>query len=210
MNDESAEHDLLVRAVEGDRPALEELLLAYYDRLARRLARKLPASLRSTISEEDVLQQTYAEVFQRIGSFEPKGSRAFYAWLVAIAEHRLQDTVRARQRQKRGGGQTPVVLAPKDAGGSVDQLIDLLAGSLPTPSRCIARDEAVAAIRVGLASLNEDHRRCLELRYLQGLPVAEAAEAMNIKPRALRDLSKRARDELRMVLGRSTKFFSRK
>ena len=42
----------------------------------------------------------------RAPSSLPRGERPFYRWLVTIAEHRLQDAIRAHLTAKRGGGRT--------------------------------------------------------------------------------------------------------
>ena len=70
MADAERDTDLVERAVGGDQAALERLLLSYYDRLARRMARRLPAGLRATVSEEDILQQTFIGAFDGIERFE--------------------------------------------------------------------------------------------------------------------------------------------
>jgi len=90
--------DLIAQAISGDQSALERLLLGYYDRLARRIVSKIPSFLRDTVTEEDILQETFIEIFQRIETFEPKGERAFYRWLVTIADHRLLDMIKAQKR----------------------------------------------------------------------------------------------------------------
>ena len=210
MDEGEREAGLLAQAVAGEQAALEELLLTYYDRLLRFIAPKLPASLRGAIGAEDILQQTFIEVFQRIRSFEPRGTRAFYRWVAMIAEHRLRDVVRAQRTTKRGGDRVQVERAASAALDTPDDLIDLLAGDQRTPSQSAARHEAVAAVQVGLAALKEEHRQAIQLRYVQGLSVADAAEAMDRKPRAVCELCYRGLEELRAVLGRSSQYFSRR
>lgn len=210
MATESPQIDLIQRAVSGNRPALEELLLIFYDRLARRIGRRLPRNLRRVFSEEDILQQTYAEVFQRIGSFQPKGRCAFYRWLVTIADHRLQDAARAQQTVKRGGQYAVALAAGQWTEDSIDRLIESVAGSEHTPSQSVARREAVAAVQMGLASLEEEYRKPLELRFVHGMTIPQVATTLGKKPRAIRDLCRRALQELRAVLGRSSQFLSRR
>lgn len=200
---------LIQRAVGGDTAALEELLLDHYDRLAGRIGHKMPRRLRPVVSVEDILQQTFAEVFRRIGTFEPKGSGAFSHWLAEIADHRLADAMKAEQAAKRGGRHHLRRAAGTDS-DSMDRLVEMVAGPEETPSQSVARKEAVAAVQVGLASLPDEYRRPVEMRYLEGLSVAQVAEALNVKPRTVRGLCYRALKELRAVLGRSTQFFSRK
>src|SRR5262245_19504009 len=54
---------LVAAAVAGDRVALERLLLAHYDGLARQVAARLPARLQATQAVEDILQLTFCQAF---------------------------------------------------------------------------------------------------------------------------------------------------
>jgi RNA polymerase sigma-70 factor (ECF subfamily) len=207
-----AEDDLglIDRAVAGESAALERLLLAHYDRLAARIARRLPADLRATVSEEDILQQAFIAAFGAIGSFEPKGARSFYRWLCTIAEHRLQDAIKAQRTAKRGEGRAAASAKAPAGDDSYDDLIDLLAVESRTPSRSVARHEAAGAIRVVLAALKEDYRRAIELRYIQRLSVAEVAGIMNRTERSVHNLCRRGLKELHAVMGRTSQFLTRK
>ncbi len=198
--------ELVAAAVAGDRSSLERLLLAHSERLCKRIAGKLPVRLRSVVSEEDVLQQTFIDAFRGIARFEPREGTAFYHWLAAIADNRLRDAVKAQTTAKRGG--------EAEIQGSnallVDLIEDLVATLARTPSQSAAAHEAEQAIRVGLASLKDDYRRVIELRYVQGLPVAETAERLQKTPDAVRNLCRRGLAELHAVLGQSSRFLSRR
>ena len=202
--------EVITKAVGGDQSALERLLLGYYDRLASRIARKIPSFLRNTVTEEDILQETFIEVFQRIESFEMKGERAFYRWLVTIADHRLLDLVKAHQAVKRGGGKIKINTQKQSNEDSVDELIELLAGPQQTPSRSVARHEAAAAIQAGLVTINEDYRYAIQLRYFDGLSPAEVGKIMSRSPHAVHNLCHRGLKELRAALGRSSQYFTHK
>ncbi len=209
VDNSASETDLLAKAVSGDQASLERLLLVDYDMLRHRISRKIPTTMRAAISDEDILQQTFVEVFQRIGAFEPTSEGSFVGWVATIAEHRLLDAVRAHRAAKRGGGRAAAEQrAVHDA--SALYLIDLCAGPEHTPSRSAARHEAAGAVHVGLAALGEDHRKVLQLRYIDGLAVAEVAGIMQRTPHAIHNLCHRALKELRGVMGRSTQFFSKK
>src|SRR3954470_5863567 len=90
-----AEDDLLREAKAGEPLALKRLLLAHGGPLRTRIARGVPARVRSLLAPEDILQETFAEAFRTIGGFEPEGKDAFYRWLSTIADHRLLDAIRA-------------------------------------------------------------------------------------------------------------------
>lgn len=205
---DEGKQDLIQRAVDGEQSALERLLLGYYDRLSRRIARKLPASLRGSVTEEDILQEAFIDAFQRIGTFEPRGERAFFRWLITIAEHRLLDVIKGQHTVKRGGGRNQQ-RSPASFGDSVDELIELLAGPQHSPSQSAARHEAVAAVQVGLAGLAEDYRHAIHLRYFEGLTPVEVADRMNRTPHAVHNLCHRGLKELRAVLGRSSQYLTR-
>ena len=209
MAESSELSDLIERAVAGEQPALERLLIRYYDRLTDRLARKLPASLRASVSEEDILQQTFIEVFQRIQSFEPHGERAFYRWLATIADHRLADAVKAQNAAKRGGVPVGGRVAGAFEDDSIANLIDVLSGPERSPSQCVARDEATAAVQVALASIAEDYRSAVRLRYINGLSPVEIAKIMNKTPHAVHNLCYRGLKQLHAVMGRTSQFLTR-
>jgi RNA polymerase sigma-70 factor (ECF subfamily) len=210
MSVDEAESDLIDLAIGGDAVALERLLFRHYDRLLRRIGRKLPTALGPAVQAEDVLQQVLLEAFVRIRQLEARGPRAFYRWLVTIADHEVLDVVRAGKAVKRGGGR--VAVGPGDAAGSSfsRDLIDVLMSPSNTPSQSVARREGIAAIRIGLASLEPDYRQAIELRYLQGWSAEETAKAMGRSPHAVHHLCSRGLKELHAVLGRSSQYLTRR
>ena len=207
MDDKNPEQELLSRAIGGERDALEQLLLAHYDRLAGRIGRKISAALQRVLSAEDVLQETFLQAAIRISTFEPRGDDAFYRWLATIAEHRLIDMARAQRAAKRGGEH---VALPPGEESSLTDLLTLVAAHEHTPSRSIAGHEAIAAITGALPQINADYREALQLRYIEGLSVAQTAERMQRTERAVHMLCHRGLAQLRDVLGPDSKFLSRK
>lgn len=203
------ESELLPRAVRGDSAATQELLLMHYDQLAQRLNGSIPAELQGTLTVEDVLQEAFYDVVERISSFQSQGEGAFYGWLATIAEHRLIDLVRAARAAKRGGGRSPLTGAGVDH-STVGDLLALLATDEHTPSRSVAGHEAAAAVQGALQGLKDDYREVLRLRYFDGLTVAQTAERMARTEPAVHMLCHRAVAELRVALGSASQFFSRK
>ncbi len=78
------DHALIARAIEGDRVALERLLLADYARLARHVASKLPAGVREVVTAEDILQQTFLQAFRDIGNFKARSEQM--GWKQAVRD----------------------------------------------------------------------------------------------------------------------------
>lgn len=84
------------RAGAGDPRALEHLLSTHSARLASHISPKLPAPMQGAVDVDDILQQTFLEVFRSIDHFEPRGDDSFWSWIVAIANARLRDAVKAQ------------------------------------------------------------------------------------------------------------------
>jgi RNA polymerase sigma-70 factor (ECF subfamily) len=203
-----AELERIAQAAAGSRPAIERLLLDYYTPLVRHLQPLIPPSLQSLLGVEDILQETFSQVFQDIHTFTPTTEKSFGTWLKAIAENRLRDAIKAQKRKKRGGGQMrvePVALADDD---SVADLAEMLSAGRSTPSQALAREEAVRAAQVAIAGLPEDYREAVRLRFLEGHSVEKVAAQMRRSPGAVRGLVDRAKRVMRETLGRASRYFS--
>jgi RNA polymerase sigma-70 factor (ECF subfamily) len=193
--------ELAARARAGDKMALQRLLLAEYDRLAARIRRKLGSD--GQIAVEDVIQDTFLRAFRQIERFKPAGPDSFYRWLATIAEHRLTDLFRAASRRKDAGvGQRGSMT------DSLPDLLERLCRDGHTPTRSIARHEAIAALQAGLAALPADQRCAVQMRYLEALPVAEVAERLKKPPHAVHMLCYRGLRKLKACLGSASRILS--
>ena len=201
MEDNHDESRLVERAVAGDQAALERLLIRHHGALAAQLRPRLPEALRATIAVEDVLQEAYVLVFERISTFQPRGIRAFGSWLATIADHCLTDAIRAELAAKRGGGFNRMDVSPRTATGSVVEWLDRLAVHLRTPSQSAQEREALLRVQSAMADLNEDYREALRLRYLEGLSVADAADRMGRTEGAVCLLCHRGLKRMQEALG---------
>lgn len=196
-------------ACSGHRPALQLLLCEQYDRLARRIATKIPSSLADRLTVEDVLQETFLHAIRDIKKCQATTRGQFAAWLSTIADNRIVDLARAAGRKKRGGDRRRVRGAAANR-SSVAQLVELMQADQTTASGRMAKGEAARAIHVGLASLPEAQRKAIELRFLQGNDLQEIAQQMGTTPGAVRGLLYRARQALRDTMGQSSRWFRKK
>jgi RNA polymerase sigma-70 factor (ECF subfamily) len=207
MVEQNQQQALLKQAVAGDRTATEQLLWTHYDRLQRFIDQNIPPVVRSTVSADDVLQETFVVAWQQIADFEERHTDALYTWLRTIAKNKLTDRVRAQAAAKRGGGKQAVDKRGGDS--SMADLVDLVIASAKSPSGSVARREAERITLVTLAHLKEDYRRAITLRYLEGRSVAETATAMDRTERSIHMLCNRALKKLREALGRSSHYLSK-
>lgn len=200
------EAQLVAAAARGDRVALERLLLAHYDALERRIGAKLPQRLQATQAVEDILQQTFFQAFRDIRRFVPQHSGAFGDWLGRIAENRLLDAIKQHDRRKRGGGWGRLDALGSDS--CLMPILDWIAGAETPPSTAAARSEAVHALQVALAGLEQDQREAIRLRLLEGCSLEETAEALDRTPDAVRGLVHRGKQKLRDAMGRASHWLS--
>ncbi len=205
----SSDEELVQQAVGGDRSALERLLQQCHRPLRRRVEQRISPALAGKVCADDVLQETFAEAFRRIRDFQPRGEGTFLGWLSCIADHRLADMIKACRTAKRGGERVAVGAPLNPEVSTIVDVLALLAVHEATPSRSVARREAVEAVRSALLGLSADYRRALELRYLRGLPVAEIAAQMNRTPRAVHMLCNRGLKALHAALGDASRFLTR-
>lgn len=207
MTTNSPQDDLIPKAVVGDAQALERLLLDHYDPLLATIQRRMPGALAGTVSPEDVLQDTFVAAFRSISRFVPAGDNSFLRWLCTLARNRMADLLKAHHAAKRGGGRVPIMTAD-NLEDSIAGLLTQLAVDEHTPSQSAAGREAARAIHAALAGLAEDYRHVLTLRFVQGLSVAQTAQAMGRSEGAVQMLCQRAQRQLAAAMGRASAYFS--
>ena len=196
---------LIAQAVDGDRFALQQLLLVHGAWLSRHVVDKLPMVLRGTVDVEDILQQTYLQACRDIRTLSNRTVQSFSTWLRTVAENRIRDALRSMDRKKRQARRRDISAVRDGATtSSMADLVEMLSDRADTPGRCAVRHEAIQAVQVGVAGLCGEQREAIRLHCLEGRTLAETAATMNRTPGAVRGLLQRAKQELRDVLHRSS------
>ncbi len=207
--DAQTEHLAMIhRAVAGDEVSLKLLLAEEHESQCAMIASRIPAALRSTIAAEDVLQETYVQVFCHIAGFQPRDGDSFRQWVTTIAANQLRNAIKAQRTLKRGGGAAIVRDVPAALQESFVSLFDRVAGPGRTPSRSVARVEAAAAIQGALEALPEQYRQALWLVYVEGRTAASAGQQLNRSERAVHGLCRRGLSLLRERLGSASRLIS--
>jgi RNA polymerase sigma-70 factor, ECF subfamily len=170
---------LVIAAQGGDMNAFGELFDRYYDVVFRFvLFRTGDRSL-----AEDIAQETFVRTLRRITSVSYQG-RDIGAWFVTIARNLIFDHVKSsRYRLEQTTGEM-VDLSP-GTGGPEQEVLD---GA--------THDELLTCVHM----LNPDQQECIQLRFLQGLSVAETARIMDRNEGAVKALQHRAVRRLAQLL----------
>jgi len=146
-----------VRVAAGDVAALRAL----YDEHAARAIAIAMRILRNVEEAEDVVQDTFLEVWRRSAQFDDARGTAV-AWIVTIARSRAIDRLRATQT----------------AGRALDGVVaneDVMRTALPSPVDRIEERHDGARVATALAALPALQRETIELAYFEGLSQSEIA-----------------------------------
>lgn len=172
MNDK-ADRRRLRRVARGDGTALSELFDEHATLLAFRL-RRHGASVEET---EDVLQETFLDVWKSASAFRGESAVAGWLWGIASRKYRMlvRGEVRLRHRQMRSQVE-------------VDDISDEEAWS----TSFVARD--------ALDALTDELREAFVAVAVNGLTTAEAARALAIPEGTVKSRVHRAREALKREL----------
>jgi RNA polymerase sigma factor (sigma-70 family) len=156
--------ELVVRAREGDRLAVEALLQRSIPSLRRFAHGRLPAAARGSLDTGDLVQETVLHVLRRLDTFEPRHVGAMQAYLRQSVINRIRDEVR-----RIGRHPTPVDL-PED-----------LASEIPSPLEEAVRAEAYERYRAVLVQLSPRDREMVVARIEAQWNLGEIAERFNMR-----------------------------
>lgn len=190
----------------GDADALTELLKHYGPIIRQDVARQIPRRWQALLSEDDVMQQTYADAFRSIRRFKPRGEGSFAKWLVSLARCNARDAIKMLQAEKRGGSRRRIEVT--NTNESMCALYEQLATSGTSPSQHAARAEATSALSQAIQGLQPTYHQVVQMYDLEGRPMDEVAQVLKRSPGAVYMLRARAHDQLREELGTASQFFS--
>ncbi len=167
----STDEQLLEAARGGDRGAFDALVHRYEKELYGYLRRYL----NDAALAEDVFQNTFLKVFEKLDQYE--AGRPVRPWLYTIATHQAVDALR---RVNRRGA---VSLDRKgSAGAEADQssLADLLVSRDQSPQDALSLEEQRQALRQAVEGLPELYREVLLLAYYQEMKYKDIAEVLGV------------------------------
>jgi RNA polymerase sigma-70 factor, ECF subfamily len=181
--------DAVAECVEGLRPRLVEFV-----------ARRMSPSLRQRIDPDDIVQEVSLTAVRPAA--DAPLVRDPFAWLCHVAEQRIIDAHRRLlSAAKRGAGK----VSSLDAGASGDTsgggLASILAASITSPSMAMSRHMREARLAAAVASLPEQQRTAIHLRYVEGLSTRDIADRLGKSDVAIRVMLSRTMRTLEERLG---------
>jgi RNA polymerase sigma-70 factor, ECF subfamily len=170
--DRPSDEDLLARLQAGQRDV--------FGTLVRRYERELYGYLRRYLGDDelaaDVFQNTFVQVFVKIGQYQP--GRPVRPWLYAIATNQAIDALRRRNR--RADTRADPLLVGDDGGESARPLFEVLRDREPGPVEQAEGAELRQLVRDAVDRLPDLLRQVVVMAYFQGLRYQEIADALDI------------------------------
>ena len=167
----------------GDPAAFEALLERYQNRLYRYLLRMV----REPAMAEDLFQQTWLRVAEKIRSYNPQ--RSFEAWLFSVARNLAIDHFR---RYKPESLDEPLATGETRA----DQLV----GAGPTALEAVIVRERSSRLAATLGELPVIYREVLSLRFEEEMKLEEIAEVLGTPLSTVKTRLRRSLEQLRRRL----------
>lgn len=186
--------NLVNRALEQDRDAIDLLFERYRDRLRAALRKLIGPKYRVLMADsEDATQDAILSALRRLHQFEYRGEGSFLAWLLKGAEYEIIRRIRALETKKRSAG--GVV--------GIDDAAEMVPARDATPSQVHDETELAERIREAMQQLPDREREIIVLRRYLELDTAEICAEMGLPTEgAVRALLSRAQARLAGLLSR--------
>ena len=146
------------------------------DRYSPRLYRYLRRLVGEPALAEDILQDTWLRVVERLDRYDAQ--QPFAGWLFAIARHRAIDTLRQRARESHSFGSLAEG-RENDAGERLDPL-EWVAAQTPSPLDELATADLERRVAEVFTRLPRHYREVLTLRFHEGLRLEEIARLLDL------------------------------
>jgi len=180
------EKTLVERAKKGDKAALSQLVHKYSERVYN-LALRI---LRNREDAEDVLQETFLTVIEKIHTFD--GRSSFFTWIYRIATNASLMRLRKKKVVFQQLNDNPDFQESVESRVFIDWSQD--------PSVNVYDEEVKKKIDEAINKLSDIYRGVFILRDIEGLSIKETSEILQITEENVKIRLRRARQFLRDYL----------
>jgi RNA polymerase sigma-70 factor (ECF subfamily) len=156
------------------------------------------ARLQGKADPADLVQQTMLEAFENLSQFRGTNDAELAKWLRKILAHNLADLFRSMGRDKRNVSLEKSLEEALDESSS--RIDEMLAADQSSPSKQASRAEELKKLADNIARLPSPQREAVVFHHLQGLTLAETANAMERSAEAVAGLIRRGLKKLRELM----------
>jgi RNA polymerase sigma-70 factor (ECF subfamily) len=164
LSEEPNDSELARRLQRREPQAMADL----YDRFGRIAYSLIYAIVRDTGIAEDLVQESFLRVWNRVQGFDPDRG-ALGPWLLAIARNRAIDHIRSAGA-KMGRNLVELDLFERAEHGNPSHFVDV--------DKDILNADSARLIKAAMGKLNQNQQKVIELAYYEGLSQTEMAERL--------------------------------
>lgn len=182
-------HESLETPSDIDRKRAEELLSkelsANRDRLWRTVQTRLAPQLCGRVDPDDVLQEAFVDVVNRIDAFLAQDSYTPFVWLrLTIGQTLVNIHRRHLGAEKRSAYRETNAKHKFDPAATTRFLIDQIVGFNTSPSQVAIRQETIAKFEEVIEQMKPLDREILTLRHFEDMTNNEVAQLLGIEVKA--------------------------
>jgi RNA polymerase sigma-70 factor (ECF subfamily) len=169
--------ELVQRAQEGDREALDRLLERHSARVLAIVRYRLGTRLRESVESGDILQETFLAAVKAFPNFEMRDEGSLIHWLAKLVERQIIAQADYHDAKKREAARR-TSLDRSRSGARFSGSVPLLHADESTgPLERIERSEERAAVESAMDDLPAEYRELILLRNYAGASWEAVAEA---------------------------------
>lgn len=177
---------LVERAKEKDSQAFGELFDLYYDRVLNYVFRR-------TLDVEyskDIVSNTFLKALKSLNRFEWKsGPFSFSGWIFKIATNEVNQYFRKQGRYRLSIDGDDSFFEPGDDSKAAEEI-----------EKKIDNDKYLLVLNKAIKQLKPIYQDIIHLRYFEEMSYDEISEVLNKNESTIRVYSKRAKNELKLIL----------
>lgn len=185
---------LVRRLLAGDEAAFQEFFEDSFGPLYRFALGRLDHDEDLT---REVVQSTMLKAIEKLDTY--RGEAALFTWLCSVCRWEISAHFRKAKRDPAQGATVSLGAPgrmPEDQ-PELQAVLAALAAGEEGPEDALRRKEVTRLVHLTLDHLPPHYGRALEWKYLQGLPVREIAQRLEMSPKAAESVLTRARDAFR-------------
>lgn len=171
------DHDLLGLIAKGDQVALQELYVRFEVPLFRFLSRML----RNEALAEELVNETFLEIWRAAANFEGRSQPS--SWMFGIARNKALSVMRKRSEYTLD-----------------DEMAEKISDDADTPEQAAMKGSKAERIRQCLEKLKPNHREIVELVYYQEKTIKEVSDIIGIPENTVKTRMFHARKQLTTVM----------
>ncbi len=193
--------ELLNKAREGERAAVDQLLAQHRESLRHMIALRLDPALAARLDASDVVQEVLLEANCRLTDYLRDPAMPFHLWLRHIAKDHIIDAHRRHRKAQRRSldREQPLVpfgLADRSSAEIIAQFLD----QELTPASAAIQQEMQRKVAAAISTLDEHDQEIILMKVYEQLSNQEVAGVLGLTEAATSMRFMRAVRRLRAIL----------